>query len=613
MNVWLIGIISLFFIGILFIIWKRAKQIQQTLHQQTQELEIAKKLLLTKDKTTKKLLLTKDKMLQTKDKTIKRQKTKVEKLKAEKVAIGAKYRKKLKAAEVKKKNLAKYHHDKKETRTQKEQIFDIIGRGQKWLPHSSSEPKSHTIGKPKGSAGGGRHRPEKIHRSINLFPSRCDTCYTDLCNEQAYFVYDSVITELSRIKDEVDYFDYLKMENIQRNVYRRKCPDCNKWVYPDQGIFHHARFGIGVVCYIISKRIQTSSPYQIIIEDMQHLFGMKFTLSDAAIIDWFKKFEEQIRAVYTQLEELLKSEKYSHFDETGLPMKGKNWWLWVICTANIVLYRQSTSRGHQSIQDIIDGFKGTIIADFFRAYEKFDKNPHQKCLAHLLSDIIELIVKNYKENERITSKLQDHEKSLERLKLDEMEKEIQSNNIKKKKKRGPKPKLKLLTKEQIKLIKIQFDNNTQTMDQATELGDFFRAPFQDTCFSWKKPQSERISKEQAEEQLIELTSKIREEGIINHELEKLVKRCEKFKTHLFTYLQMEGMPPDNNRAERNLRKFTRQRKISNDFKSPEVTKHLVEYLSLYMTCKANDRNFDQLLEQILSGKSVDLRMFLFKK
>ncbi len=126
MDVWLIGIISLFFISILFIIWKRARQIQQTLHQQTQELEISKKLILTKDKTTKKLILAKDKM-------IKRQKEKVEKLKAEKVALGAKYRKKLKAAEVKKKNLAKYHHDKKEIRTQKEQILEIIGRGPKWL------------------------------------------------------------------------------------------------------------------------------------------------------------------------------------------------------------------------------------------------------------------------------------------------------------------------------------------------------------------------------------------------------------------------------------------------------------------------------------------------
>ncbi len=126
MDVWLIGIISLIFISILFIIWKRAKQIQQTLHQQAQELEIAKKLLLIKDKTTKKHLLTKDK-------TIKRQKEKLEKLKAEKVALGAKYHKKLKAAEVKKKNLAQYHHDKKETRTQKEQILEIIGRGPKWL------------------------------------------------------------------------------------------------------------------------------------------------------------------------------------------------------------------------------------------------------------------------------------------------------------------------------------------------------------------------------------------------------------------------------------------------------------------------------------------------
>lgn len=110
-----------------------------------------------------------------------------------------------------------------------------------------------------------------------------------------------------------------------------------------------------------------------------------------------------------QLEELHKQESFTHIDESGLPMQGKNWWLWVIFTANIVIYRQSHIIGHTTIKDFIEGFQGTIIAVFFSAYKKFDDNDQQKCLAHLLSDVIELIVGLQKENEQIERKIQKHE------------------------------------------------------------------------------------------------------------------------------------------------------------------------------------------------------------
>ena len=108
-----------------------------------------------------------------------------------------------------------------------------------------------------------------------------------------------------------------------------------------------------------------------------------------------------------------------------------------------------------------------------------------------------------------------------------------------------------------------------------------------------------------------LIASIREEGVSDDDLERLLKRCEKFLPSLFTYLQHEGMPPDNNLAERDLQKFAKQRRASRNFKSIEVTKHLIEYLSLYMTCEVNGRDFHILLQDLLSGNSVDLREFLF--
>ncbi len=630
MEFWFGVLFFIIIVSILLFIWKRAKNFQQVLLQTKEELhmkddELHAKLLNKDDdlrnisqklhakemelktkrialQTKRKELKTKNNELHKKEKEISLQQIAFKKLKTEKCVVEAKYQKKLKAAEVKKKNLAKYRQKKKDIRSVQQQVEDIVGKGSKWLPHSCQEPRSHQIGKPKGAKGGGRKRPTKIHQVIDLYPQNCPGCNTSLEEQKAYLIYDKVLTELFRDKDEVDCFDILRIRHIKQRIHRRKCPTCKCWVSPDQGLFKNARFGVGLIAHVITKRIRLSMAYEDILEDMEEQFGKEFSLSVTSIINWFYRFEVQIRNIYEQLEALLKQETFTHIDETGLPMQGKNWWLWTVCTANLVLYKQSHTRGHVAITDIMEGFKGTIVADFFSAYEKFDDNEHQKCLAHLLSAIIELIVRLQKENERIERKIQKHEASVLRE---------ESAATQEKKTRGRKPKPAKLELEQLKIIKDRHTANLTTIVQASDLGAFFRAPFQDTCFSWKKASDERISVEDAQGILTGLIASIRDEGVTEDTLNRLLNRCEKYMPSLFTYLQYEGMPPDNNLAERDLRKFAKQRKISNDFKSVEVTKHLVEYLSLYMTCKVNGRDFHLLLDDLLSGNIVDLREFLF--
>ncbi len=587
MAVWpIIGGIFLLFASVW--LWKRVKYIQND-------------LLLTQ-----KILKTKECELESKDRQIKQHDTAYDELKIEKSVVEAKYLKKLRVAEEKKKNLGKYRQIKKDTRSIKQQAEDIVGKGPKWLPHSCQEPKSHKIGKPKGGKGGGRKRPEKIHQTIELYPKTCPGCNATIEEEVPYFVYNRILTDLFRERDEVDAYDVLRIRNIQQNIYRRKCPTCKSWVYPDQWLFKNQRFGVGFVAHIMTKRIRLSMTYEDIIGEMEEIFGYGFSLSSTTITNWFYQFEDQIQDIYEQLENLIKKEAFVHIDESGLPMQGKNWWLWVICTANLVLYRQSHTRGHKAIKDIIDCFEGTIVADFFKAYERFDGNEQQKCLAHLLSSIIELIVGRQKENERIERKLQKHRASVQREKQDAL---LYKNSIKKT--RGRKPKSCKLSTKEIYVLKTRKTEILKTINQATDFGAFFRAPFQDTCFSWKKPLDERISVDDAQAHLTGLIASLREDGVSDEDLERLLKRCEKFLPSLFIYLQHEGMPPDNNLAERDLRKFAKQRRISQDFKSIEVTKHLIEYLSLYMTCQVNGRDFHVLLRNLLSGKAVDLREFLF--
>lgn len=350
----------------------------------------------------------------------------------------------------------------------------------------------------------------------------------------------------------------------------------------------------------MSRRIRTGLPYEVIIGELSTHFGSNFTITAPAIIEWFKDFSDVIEGLYEQLEELVQKSALLHVDETGLPMNGENWWLWVVCCANFVLYIQSTSRGHESVKHILEGFEGTLISDFFTVYDKFEDVEQQKYLGHLLSDIIELIVKLEKENERIEKKLEKHEESVKK----EEDPEAAP------KKRGRPKKLESLTESQVKTLQTRWVQNLKSLNQAVWLRSFFRATFKHTVLGWKTDKSKRLTKEEAEERLRELVLKLREEGVIEAEFEKLLKRCEKYEKKLFTYLKYEGVPPDYNEAERELRHFVVQRKRSGGFKSPEVMRHYVVYLSLYMTCKVNGKDFDKLLDLIFSCQKIDLGSFL---
>ena len=110
-----------------------------TIKEKATELKVKETELKVKETEFK----VKETELLAKNETISHQQVDMTKLKNEKSVVEAKYLKKLKAAAVKKKNLAKYHQKKKDIRTIKQQVEDIVGKGPKWLPHSCQDIPSY--------------------------------------------------------------------------------------------------------------------------------------------------------------------------------------------------------------------------------------------------------------------------------------------------------------------------------------------------------------------------------------------------------------------------------------------------------------------------------------
>ena len=129
---------------------------------------------------------------------------------------------------------------------------------------------------------------------------------------------------------------------------------------------------------------------------------------------------------------------------------------------------------------------------------------------------------------------------------------------------------------------------------------------------YKAPAGVRWTQEEAEQHLADLVASLQAEKPPNPDLKRILDRCEKHAGQWFTYLSHEGMPPDNNQAERDLRGWAAQRKVSGSFQNEQVVHAYLTYKSLFVTCQKNDKDFQALLKQLLGHQKVDLLDFFFE-
>lgn len=78
----------------------------------------------------------------------------------------------------------------------------------------------------------------------------------------------------------------------------------------------------------------------------------------------------------------LKKESYVHADETGFRKDGQNGFVWGVFTKTIAVFRATMSRARENITNLLEGFKGVIVTDGYKAYDEFPLR--QRCWAHLL-------------------------------------------------------------------------------------------------------------------------------------------------------------------------------------------------------------------------------------
>ena len=151
------------------------------------------------------------------------------------------------------------------------------------------------------------------------------------------------------------------------------------------------KYGRGLISWAVYFNVVRGVNMLSVQKLLSDLFGISISSSQ------LYKFKEDLKANYEVLydeilREILKG-PLLHIDETMANLHGQTGYVWVMATVDKVYYFYKPSREGSFLKDLLVPFSGVLVSDFFTAYDSLSCQ-QQKCLAHLVRDIDDDLLRN---------------------------------------------------------------------------------------------------------------------------------------------------------------------------------------------------------------------------
>jgi transposase len=292
---------------------------------------------------------------------------------------------------------------------------------------------------------------------------------------------------------------------------------------------------------IFSLREEQNMSVNLIQAHLQTFYGLHLSVGE--IVEILHQQADLGEDEYGQIKQNILASDVVYADETGGRQSGINGYFWNFSNQKFqfLLYRKS--RSAKVVKEVFgeggQDFNGVCVSDFYTSYNEY-LGPHQRCWVHYLRDI-----KKLKEDNPKDRKLKKWAKQIHSL-LDEA-----------KSYPGPDPNLPPGAKEQDRIEKEKY----------------FKQQLKILCESHIKTQVPQA---------------------------KLCARALRFLPEMFTFVRYEGVNPDNNLAERAVRKTVVKRKVFFGTRSEKGSKTRSILGSLFGTWHLQHLNpFEQMRSLLL--------------
>jgi hypothetical protein len=121
-----------------------------------------------------------------------------------------------------------------------------------------------------------------------------------------------------------------------------------------------------------------------VIASLREVFGLSFGASFLCRLR--PRLAERYKPTYEKLKEKLRLGPLIHADETKVQLQRGCGYVWAFTNLEEVVYVYAPARGGIILEEMLDGFTGVLVSDFYSAYDA-PQCPQQKCLIHLMRDI----------------------------------------------------------------------------------------------------------------------------------------------------------------------------------------------------------------------------------
>ncbi len=168
---------------------------------------------------------------------------------------------------------------------------------------------------------------------------------------------------------------------VRHCFYRYHCRNC---AHGYNELPHQEKFGQGLKAYILYQIIELRVSQQAVARSLATLFGLQISRSTINRIKASAAI--QYEATYRSILQRIVDGPLAHADETRVTINGETRYVWVFTNLEDVAYVYSESRDASTAREVLSGFGGVLVTDFYSGYDSIDC-AQQKCLIHLLRDI----------------------------------------------------------------------------------------------------------------------------------------------------------------------------------------------------------------------------------
>jgi hypothetical protein len=222
-----------------------------------------------------------------------------------------------------------------------------------------------------------RTRKLRVNRRIVIRSLRCPFCqgrnlrrHPDKMHIK--LAYDLLITEGG-----------IKRQVIECAAALHRCLDCGRSFLPRRYKRRDKHFH-ALKSWAMYQHIAHWVSFQRIEEMIREFFGLRVSYLE---IHMFKSLlARRYRPTVRRMLAKLIAGAVIHADETHVNLQKGKGYVWVLANMEEVVYLYKPSREGDFLRDLLKGFTGVLVTDFFSAYESLPCE-QQKCLVHLIRDM----------------------------------------------------------------------------------------------------------------------------------------------------------------------------------------------------------------------------------